>query len=156
MTAIKRSPSPSKAIPISAPSAITRATNPAVDVAPHLSLMLRPFGSAFITTTSASVDANNAGAAELIAPLAQSRTIRMPANAPPTVFKRCCTYSSTMCEASCTVPSATGAGSATSACHCRSISICSLSESFDPPAANTLMPLSVHGLCDAVIAIATH
>jgi hypothetical protein len=121
--------------------------------------MLRPFGVWWIVVTSAPARTKVAGATSLIAPFAQSSTMcndasdRCPWRSART---RCSTYRSIAPATLSSKPPCVAAGAAAAM---RSPSLASMASStsslnFVPPGAKILTPLSVHGLCDAVMTAA--
>ena len=84
-----RSASPSKVMPMEAPETLTWAATISGWRAPQCSLMLRPSGEAWVTSTVPWRDSNSCGATELAAPLAQSRTMwRLSSEMPGTASRR--------------------------------------------------------------------
>ena len=79
LTAMTRSPSPSKANPISAWRSITSFCNISGCRVPQLWLMLVPVGAVACVMTCAPKCLNKCGAMCAVAPCAQSRTIFLPA-----------------------------------------------------------------------------
>ena len=88
-TASIRSPSPSKAMPRSRFSPVTRCCRARRSVAPQPTLMFEPSGSMPIACTSAPSSENERGASPENAPFAQSRPIRRPLRSLPHDSRTC-------------------------------------------------------------------
>src|ERR687886_1257881 len=148
-TARHRSASPSWAIPASAPAATTASLSGPRCVEPYPSLMLRPSGSAPITTTSAPASRSARGAAALAAPWAQSTTTFNPSSRFGREPSSRATYRSVASASGRTRPTPAPVGRSQSSPRRRSMSSSTSSGSLWPPLAKNLIPLSGIGLWDA-------
>ena len=146
-TAIRRSPSPSKARPMAAPVCRTALLRSPVCCEPHLSLMLKPFGSSWMTVASAPSSVKAAGATLYVAPLATSMATLSPSmvSLRGKVLFRNTTYRPRASSSRLALPIPFGGGTISGSVPPRmssSIPASCWSESLHPFPPNTLMPLS--------------